>query len=273
MISVFGASGFIGSHFCNTFPKEVHIQERDSMVPETNNILFLISTVHNYNVFTNPTIDIMTNGAMPMSVLWSAKEKFGSDFTFTYVSSWFVYGWNDQLSTENAVCRPEGLYSISKFAGEMLVKSFCETYGIKWRVLRLASILGVGDKKASLKKNAVQYLLEEMGRKHPITIYDTPSYRDIMDVRDCVQAIHLVMNSKGTENQIWNIGNGISYNVKRLLEFVGSALSAKIDYMKVPQFHSQVQSQFFKMDTTKLKSLGYKRVYSLKSTIGWILGY
>jgi nucleoside-diphosphate-sugar epimerase len=59
-ISVFGGTGFVGSVFCKKYPDSIII-DRNETQSATNNILYLISTVDNYNVLTNPHIDIETN--------------------------------------------------------------------------------------------------------------------------------------------------------------------------------------------------------------------
>ena len=51
-ISVFGGTGFIGSVFCKKYPDSIII-DRNETQSATNNILYLISTVDNYNVLTN----------------------------------------------------------------------------------------------------------------------------------------------------------------------------------------------------------------------------
>ena len=61
MISVYGAGGFIGSRFCELYSGEVKKIKREQRSPESSEILFLISTVDNYNVFSDPHLDINTN--------------------------------------------------------------------------------------------------------------------------------------------------------------------------------------------------------------------
>ena len=61
MISVYGASGFVGSKFCNLYSDSVVKQNREERKPKTKNILYLISTVDNYNVHSNITLDVETN--------------------------------------------------------------------------------------------------------------------------------------------------------------------------------------------------------------------
>ena len=272
MIAVYGASGFIGSHFMNAF-HDVEAQGRDEIIPRHPTILFLASTVDNYNVFTNPTLDIETNQILTVRVLEEARKKYGKDFTFLYVSTWFVYGAGGVAAKESFSCSPRGFYSITRHAGEQLVRSYCETFGGNFKIVRLANVLGVGDRKASLKKNAIQYLIQEISSGRNVTIYDEPSIRDIIDVRDCVFSIRLVLEA-GEVGEIYNIGNGEEVNVKELLESVRRMNFGygNISYMPVPLFHKEVQTSRFVMDISKITELGYKRKYKLDDTIKWIIG-
>ena len=59
-ISLYGSSGFIGKNFTRMYDNCVSI-ERNSRKPLTNEILYFISTVDNYNVHDNITLDVETN--------------------------------------------------------------------------------------------------------------------------------------------------------------------------------------------------------------------
>ena len=217
MISVYGASGFIGTEFCSQFTGSYQ-QGRDEIEPHTSEVLFLASTVDNYNVFSSITLDIETNEILPLKVLEAGRLKFGNEFIFNYVSSWFVYGNTELPAKESGRCEPTGFYSITRLAGEMLVKSYCKTFDMpNWKILRLGNIIGVGDKKASLKKNALVHLVSEIAKGNKVKIYKDPSFRDFMDVRDCVVAIKLVMDG-GDFGNIYNVGSGNTYNVREILE-------------------------------------------------------
>jgi nucleoside-diphosphate-sugar epimerase len=111
MISVFGATGFIGSKFYNKYKDECVIIPREEVVLQSNKVLYLISTVDNYNVLENPFIDIETNLIHLMKVLNNCKEK---DIHFTFVSSWFVYGDTHLPARESSPCKPKGFYSNTK---------------------------------------------------------------------------------------------------------------------------------------------------------------
>jgi dTDP-D-glucose 4,6-dehydratase len=68
-ISIFGGSGFIGSKFCELYKNEIIKINKNDYNPKTNNILYLISTVDNYNIHNNLHVDIDTNLKVLMNVL------------------------------------------------------------------------------------------------------------------------------------------------------------------------------------------------------------
>jgi nucleoside-diphosphate-sugar epimerase len=275
-ISVFGGFGFIGSEFCRQFPSETIRVQKHEVVPPTNNILYLISTVSNYNVFDSPTLDVETNLMHFLDVLDASHKTFGTDFTFNLVSSWFVFGTEstkDTPLTEESPCDPKGFYSLTARCREQLLISYCETFKIKYRILRLANVLGHRDGKVSAKKNALQYLIDKLTHNEDIELYNGGKfYRDYIDVRDCAHAIKLVVE-KGT-HPVYNISNGTSYLFKDLIEKAkdySMSTSNVWDKMDVVEFHNQVQVKDIFLSNKKLGELGYSPKYTIEETIREII--
>jgi nucleoside-diphosphate-sugar epimerase len=202
-------------------------------------------------------IDIHTNQILLMRMLANAYQKFGNDFIVNFISSWFVYGkWADIPAKESTPCNPTGFYSITKYAAEKLLQSYCETTGAKYRILRLANVLGLGDMKASLRKNSIQFIIQELETGRDVKVYVPSSVRDCIGVEDCVDAIRLVL-TKGNTNEIYNIGTGIPIEVNKLFKLVEHYSEGKIIEIPIPEFHKQVQERVFYMDISKLRELGY----------------
>ena len=164
-LSVYGATGYIGRTFCNMFPKKSRAIDRGQRTPMDRDILYFISTTHNYNVFKEITLDVKTNLKVLTEVLDRVVEvkdrRYDNheDITFNFISSWFVYGESDLPAKEDYHCNPTGFYSITKKAAEDLLISFCKTYKVNYRIMRLCNVLGVGDIKLSTKKNALTYMI------------------------------------------------------------------------------------------------------------------
>ena len=73
MISVYGGRGFVGSRYCELFPDTVVIP-REQDTPASSEVLYFISTTHNYNIFTDPHKDISTNVTKMISVLEECRK-------------------------------------------------------------------------------------------------------------------------------------------------------------------------------------------------------
>ena len=258
MISVYGGNGFIGSKFCKLNANDVIKIDRDSREPKSDNVLYFISTIDNYNVFDNLQIDIDTNLKVLMEVLNHCKDK---NITFNFVSSWFVYGKTDKLpANENDYCNPKGFYSITKRTAEQMLISFCETFGVNYRIFRLANVYGEGDLTVSNKKNALQYLINEIVNGNDINLYDGGMHiRDFIYVDDVCDAIKLCMD-KADMNDIINIGSGKPNQFLDLMEYCKEQIDSKSKLITVrpTKFHDIVQVKDMYLDTTKLKNLGFK---------------
>ena len=268
-ISVFGSSGFIGSKFCELYSNDVIRIEKTDFVPKTNNVLYLISTVDNYNINSNLHIDIDTNLTILMNVLENIPKN--SDFTINFVSSWFVYGQNNEIPFREdfSKCNPTGFYSITKYCAEQLLISFCQTFNIKYRIFRLANVLGPEDQKISKKKNALQYLIREVAKNNDVELYyGGKIMRDYIHVEDVCNAIKLCIEKSPTE-QIINIGSGEPFGFGDLIEkaIKYSNSSSKIIHVDPTQFHNIVQVRHSYLDVKKLHSYGFRCNYDIYTII------
>ena len=52
-LSVYGGTGFVGGNFSRMYPDDTIVIPREQREPESDEILYFISTVDNYNVHTN----------------------------------------------------------------------------------------------------------------------------------------------------------------------------------------------------------------------------
>jgi len=260
-ISIYGSTGFIGSFYSNLYPNEIIKIKRDQQTPESKDILYLISTINNYNIFDAPHLDINTNLNVLIDTLEACRQEYNSDFVFNFISSWFVYGKTELPAKENSVCNPNGFYSITKRAAEQMLISYCQTYKINYRILRLCNVYGTGDKKASKKRNAFQYLAQEIIKGNTVQLYDNgENIRDFMHIKDVCEAINLIIKN-GSVNEIFNIGSGEPNTFIKTMSYVKekSNSTSQFKFIDPPEFHKIVQVQDMYLDVTKLKQLGFKQ--------------
>ena len=271
MIAVYGGTGFIGSEFCKKYDCYIVPREQVSPPEGTTKVLYLISTVDNYNVLSNPYIDIETNLTHLIKVLESIK---GKNIEFTFISSWFVYGDTKLPASEESVCNPKGFYSITKRTAEQLLESYSKTFNINYKIVRLANIVGKGDGKVSKKKNALQYLINEMASNRDINLYNGGNfYRDIVHVEDAADGIKFVMD-KGYSGNIYNLGSGSKPILfKDVIYFIKDKLNStsQIGSMEPTDFHKIVQVESMYLGVSKLTHLGFKPSRNVFQTISDLL--
>jgi nucleoside-diphosphate-sugar epimerase len=268
-LTIFGGSGFVGSNFAKLYPQKSIIMPRDENWSENmKDVLYLISTTHNYHVFDDLHKDINTNLNKLMDVLPNVQG------TFNFVSSWFVYGegyTKYRPAEEGDPCNPKGFYSITKKTAEDLTESFCRTFHRNYRILRLCNVIG-GDVGAGKKKNALEYLIGNVVRNEPISIYKGDNYRNFMHVEDVCAAINLATHS-GKFNEIYNIGAEESIKLIDIIDYVikKTGSTSKITYVDVPEFHQIVQAPNFFMDCEKIRNLGFRQKYTIFQAVDKIL--
>ena len=254
-ISIFGGTGYIGSKFCELYPDKIVLVPREEREFHTNEVLYLISTTTNQSVFKDLHVDIDTNLSLFVDILSKCKDK---DVTFNFISSGFVYG-NDILDyKEFYSCNPTGFYSITKRTAEQLLISYCKTFGIKYRILRLGNIYGL-DKTITPGKNVLGYMISLLKKNQTIKLFDGGDYlKDYMSVNDVCRAVNLVLE-RGEVNEIYNIASGSSQSFRSIIETARDIVGSKSELIDVPMPEDQkyIQVKNMTLNTDKLQSLGF----------------
>lgn len=254
-ISVFGGTGFIGGTFCRLYPEEVILVPRNSKEPESKEVLYFISTTTNQSVFNNLHIDIDTNLSFFVDVLENCKDK---DVTFNFISSGFVYG-NDVIDAkETDCCNPTGFYSITKRCAEQLLISYCETFGIKYRIFRIGNVYGL-DKTISPGKNVLGYMVDLLKQNKDITLYDGGEFlKDYMFVEDVCRAIKCILKN-GSVNEIYNVSSGTSMIFRDIIRSAKDILQSQSNLISIPFPKNQeyIQIKNMTLNNGKLRDNGF----------------
>lgn len=262
-------NGFVGSHFVKYGNLNYLVNNKnDFTIKKSNQVFYLISTVDNYTMRENPYIDIETNLSLLIKTLENLRYNRYKGI-FNFASSWFVYGDTDIPANEHSICRPKGFYSITKRTAEQLLINYCETYNIKYRILRFANVIGINDSKASNKKNAFSYIIDKIKTNNQIELYNDGFFtRDYIDARDLVKAVEIVI-SKGEINTIYNIGNNIWHQFRNIIQYIIQKTNSDSQIFKYPSdnFIDSIHINYFCMDSSKLSSLGYEPSYSMDETL------
>ncbi|HCX64386.1 MAG TPA: dTDP-glucose 4,6-dehydratase [Eubacteriaceae bacterium] len=192
---------------------------------------------------------------------------------FLQVSTDEVYGAlsADGKFTETSPVLPNSPYSASKASGDLIVRSYHETYGLPVNITRCGNNYGPYQFPEKLIPLMIQNALQ--GKKLPV-YGDGLQIRDWIHVKDHCRALETVLE-KGEVGEIYNVGgdNEIANIevVQKIIEVVGKDESL-IEYVKDRPGHDRR----YAIDNRKItKELGWLPSYTfeegLKETIQWYL--
>jgi dTDP-glucose 4,6-dehydratase len=250
-LSIYGGTGTIGSYYHGLYGGDVI--DRKTLAPSSSQVLYLISTTDNYNIYTDPTLDVSTN-LLELTKRLDACNKAGVK-EFNFISSWYVYGKDLHFFHEESVCYPNGFYPITKYAAERLVIDFCQTFNITWRILRLCNVYGKIDQFVSPKRNFLHWCLQNLDEEVPVILFKDV-HRDYLPIFDLCRAINLVL-TKGRKNIIYNVASGKERNLLDLV-LTGKAFlesSSKVDTCDAPTSYRQHLRNRFSIE--RLRNLGF----------------
>lgn len=138
-----------------------------------------------------------------------------------YSSSSAVYGNMDdaRIVDEKRPCNPNSTYSVSKLAGEIIVKNS----GVPYIILRYMNVYGLGQ-----KSGLIPILLQCIRDNVPPTIDgDGRQAFDFVHVRDIVRANILAADSS-VENETFNIGGDNEITVSEVVKAVLEAAKSNL---------------------------------------------
>lgn len=192
-----------------------------------------------------------------------------------FCSSAAVYGKPVVMPVrESHPLRPLNLYGVTKLAGEKLMETYFDNYGLETISLRFGNVYGVGlytNYETVIPKFVRMGLNDEA-----LTVYgDGTSSRDYVHVEDIVQAITGALNSKGKGGEAYNVG-GETVLIDALAEQVSESLkkatgrSAQITHL--PPRPGETKNFSYNLEKIE-RSLGYRPTWGVKRGIEQVAKY
>lgn len=169
-----------------------------------------------------------------VSVLESARAS--SARLLVYVSSAAVYGRrrSRRQVTERDPARPQGVYDISKYAGERLALRYGELFELETRSVRIKTPYGPWERpRPSRPQPSLIYRWCEAALSGtPVTeLHDLA--RDFTFVEDTARGILAVAMAERTKSRLYNISAGTSYRYSDALKAIAQV---------IPQFSFRIGS-------------------------------
>jgi UDP-glucose 4-epimerase len=192
-----------------------------------------------------------------------------------FCSSAAVYGKPMELPVnESHPLRPLNLYGVTKLAGEKLMESYHDNYGIETVSLRFGNVFGVG---LYTNYDTVIPKFVRLGlRGKTLTVYgDGTSSRDFVHVEDVVQAVILSLTSEGLGGEAYNVG-GETMAIGVLAEKISCLLEKETDSQvgieHLPPRPGETKEISFDQEKIS-KDLGYEPSWSVMRGVKQIMKF
>tara|TARA_X000000950_G_C13862618_1_gene639357 strand:- start:260 stop:1258 length:999 start_codon:yes stop_codon:yes gene_type:complete len=135
-----------------------------------------------------------------------------------YFSSSMVYGnFTSGSVNEETKCEPIGIYGNLKFAGELIVKSYNQVFGLPYTIIRPSALYG----ERCVSRRVGQIFIENLLTKKDISINGEGDDKlDFTYIEDLISGVEKCCNNKKAYNQIFNLTYGHSRLISELIEIL-----------------------------------------------------
>jgi nucleoside-diphosphate-sugar epimerase len=187
------------------------------------------------------------------------------------VSSSQVYGIVDPKFlpiTEAQPINPVNHYGASKSAAEHIALSFYHEQGLPVAIVRPFNHTGRGQDPHFFVPKIVSLIREG---KRSIEVGNTSVIRDIIDVRDVVEAYTVLMESF-PEGKVYNIAGGTGYPLDELLDLIQAVAGVSLDIRRAETLMRKNEILASIGDSTAFADFyGWQPRYTIRDTLSWML--
>lgn len=178
-----------------------------------------------------------------------------------YVSTDEVYGECEDKKDETAIIFPKNPYSASKAVGSLLRLAYDNTYlGIKDKTCETRFCNVFGERQDERKVLARIKKSYEDGTPIPVQ-NGGKGYREYIYVKNIPPVIDLLLE-KG--DRVYNVTNNDGYTVEQLVKKCGEILGVTLE---TTEAHRPGMDMRYSMDSSRLRELGWKPLYSFEDSL------
>lgn len=178
-----------------------------------------------------------------------------------FASTAAVYPIVDTPIAETFTTNPLDIYGLSKLAGERLVNEFYLETNIPSIVCRFFNAFGPRETNAHLIPEIHRQVVEG---KRKIQLGNLDPQRDFIHTSDMSLALRLLLEKFGTGIDTFNVGSGIEYSVREVVQAFERAIGESIEIQVDPARVRKVERQHLCADIQKLSEfLDWKPAISL----------
>ena len=205
----------------------------------------------------NPVATYANNVHGLLNVLETARKNDIKKVIFSSTAA--IYGLTDKVCVETDAPDPLNPYSVSKLAGEQLMKMYHDLYGIQTVSLRYFNVYGPRQSNTGQYAPVVGIFQKQKESNGALTIVgDGKQTRDFVHVSDVVSANMLVADRD--VNGVYNVGTGVEYSVNQIADLISD------DQVYIPARVGEARRSV--ADISKIKSIGWRPNVKLEEWIG-----
>ena len=206
----------------------------------------------------NPAATYKNNVHGLLNVLETARKNDIKKVIFSSTAA--IYGLTDKVCVETDTPDPLNPYSVSKLAGEHLMKMYNDLYGIQTASLRYFNVYGPRQSNTGQYAPVVGIFQKQKENNSALTIVgDGEQTRDFVHVYDVADANILLAESDATG--VYNVGTGVEYSVNQIANMISDV------QRNVPARVGEARRSL--ADISKIKSIGWRPNVKLEE---WIEG-
>lgn len=158
-----------------------------------------------------------------------------NNLPLVFSSSREVYGDIRRYITEESYADfafTESPYSASKIAGEALIYSYAQCYGLRYLVFRFSNVYGRYDVDLERMERVIPLFIRKIANGEPITVYGEKKVLDFTYVDDVVAGVSRgieLLAGGGEANQTINLAFGQGNSLVTLAQYIAEELGATPD--------------------------------------------
>ena len=213
----------------------------------------------------HPKKDLEQNTIATFHVLEAMRENGIKKIAFSSTGS--VYGEADVIPTPEDAPFPvqTSLYAASKLAGEGMIEAYCEGFDFTAYIFRFVSILGerythghVFDFYKKLQEDPGRLYILGNGKQRKSYLY----------VQDCLDAILTVVKNAEEKVNIYNLGTDEYCEVNDSARWISEKMGVSPVFEYAGGERGWIgDNPFIYLDTSKVRSLGWKPKYSIRDGV------
>jgi len=217
--------------------------------------------------YKDPHSAFETNIMGTVNILESSR-RIRSIESIIVASSDKAYGKTKTAYTEESPLKGDHPYDVSKSCADLITQTYVRTYDLPVIITRFGNVYGEGDFHF---ERIIPGICRAIKNRTTLRIRSDGTYvRDYLYVKDVVDGyLFLLKNFKRHRGEAFNFSSSDTLSVTELIKEAEKILNVRIPYQILNIARNEIPFQH--LDDQKIRKLGWRNGYSLKSSLPPVL--